>query len=319
MNQHRPFRFGILSSGATSRKTWLYKAQQAEALGYSTLLIDDHLHNPLAPLTPLISAAEATTTLRLGSFVFGNDFRHPAMLAKEAATLDLLTDGRFELGVGTGYLQSDYTQSGMALESPGIRVSRFEEAIQVIKGLFADEPFSYQGKYYAISNLNGLPKPVQKPHPPLLIGGGSKRILSIAAREANIVSINIRTTPDGGNDASSVSAEATDQKIAWVRQAAGERFRELELNIMVPFLAVTDNQRQVAAQILQQFGLPTDEAMIDFLLTSPAVLIGTVDQIMEALQARRQRYGLSYIVVAEFVMADAMTQFAPIVAKLTGT
>jgi probable F420-dependent oxidoreductase len=318
MDPSRAFRFGILTGGAASREAWTDKARQAEALGYSTLLIDDHLYNPFAPLTALVSAADATTSLRVGSLVFGNDFRHPALLAREAATLDILSDGRFELGLGTGYWREDYEQSGMELESPGTRVSRFEEAVQVIKGLFADEPFTYTGDYYTIRNLNGLPKPAQLPHPPLLLGGGGKRMLSIAAREANIVSINIRTTAEGGFDSSSITPEATDQKIAWVREAAGARFHDLELNVLV-FPVVTDQPRQLAEQMLREWKLPADEAGIDGLLAESASLFGTVDEIVEALQARRQRFGFSYIAVGEYYQADVMERFAPVVARLAGT
>jgi probable F420-dependent oxidoreductase len=318
MNQSRAFRFGILTGGAASRKAWIDKARQAETLGYSTLLVDDHLYNTFAPLTALVSAADATTSLRVGSLVFGNDFRHPVVLAKEAATLDVLTEGRFELGLGTGYLQQDYEQSGIELQSPGRRVSRFEEAVQVIKGLFADNSFTYTGNYYTIRNLNGLPKPAQKPHPPLLLGGGSKRMLSIAAREANIVSINIRTTAEGGFDASSITPEATDQKVAWVREAAGTRFHDLELNVLV-FPVVTDQPRQVAEQMLREWKMPTDEASIDGLLAESSSLFGTVDQIVENLQARRQRFGFSYIAVGEYYQADIMERFAPVIAKLAGT
>ena len=318
MDQSRAFRFGILTGGAASRGEWTDKAKQAEDLGYSTLLIDDHLYNPFALLTALVSAADATTSLRVGSLVFGNDFRHPVVLAKEAATLDVLTDGRFELGLGTGYARPDYEKSGITLQSPGTRVSRFEEAVQVIKGLFAEDTFTYEGKHYTIRNLNGLPKPVQKPYPPLLLGGGSKRMLSIAAREANIVGINIRTTAEGGLDFSSATAEATEQKITWVREAAGARFDDLELNVLV-FPVVTDQPRQAAEQILHEWERPTDEASIDGFLAESPSLFGTVDQIVEDLQARRQRFGFSYIAVGEYFQADVMERFAPVIARLAGT
>lgn len=318
MNQSRAFRFGILTGGAASRTAWIDKARQAESLGYSTLLIDDHLYNTFALLTALVSAADATTSLRVGSLVFGNDFRHPAVLAKEAATLDVLTDGRFELGLGTGYGRDDYEQLGIALQSPGIRVSRFEEAVRIIKGLFADEAVTYEGKYYTIRNLNGLPKPCQKPHPPLLLGGGSKRILSFAAQEANIVGINLKTSAEGGLDFSSVTPEATEQKVAWVREAAGTRFSDLELNILV-FPIVTDQRHQVTEQKLREFEMPTDEDNIAWMLASPYFPFGTVEQIIDALQARREQFGLSYIAVAEYFQADVMERFAPVIAKLAGT
>ncbi len=315
MDQSRAFRFGILTGGAASRREWTDKARQAEALGYSTLLIDDHLYNPFAPLTALVSAADATTSLRVGSLVFGNDFRHPVVLAKEAATLDVLTDGRFELGLGTGYWHGDYEQSGITLQSPGTRVSRLEEAVRIIKGLFADNAFTCEGNYYIIRDLNGLPKPLQKPYTPLLLGGGSKRMLSIAAREANIVGINFRTTAEGGLDLSSITLEATEQKIAWVQDAAGERFHELELNVLA-FVMVTDQRRQAAEQTLREFEMPTDETSIDGILASPTFLFGTVEQIVEDLQARRQRFGISYIAVGDYIQADVMERFAPVIAQL---
>jgi probable F420-dependent oxidoreductase len=317
MNQPRAFRFGILTGGAASRSEWTDKARQAEALGYSTLLIDDHLYNPFAPLTALLSAADATTSLRVGSLVFGNDFRHPVVLAKEVATLDVLTDGRFELGLGTGYSSDDYGQLGIVLQPPGTRVSRFEEAVRIIKGLFADEALTLKGNYYTINDLNGLPKPCQKPHPPLLLGGGSKRILSFAAREANIVGINPKTTAEGGLDFSSITPEATEQKIAWVREAAGARFRDLELNILV-FPIVTDQRRQAAEQKLRDFEMPTDEDRIDWMLASPHFPFGTVEQIIEDLQSCRERFGLSYFAVGEYFQADVMERFAPVIASLAG-
>lgn len=318
MNQSRTFRFGIVTGGVASRKGWIDKAKQAEALGFSTLLIDDHLYNTFAPLTALVSAADATTSLRVGSLVFGNDFRHPAILAKEAATLDVLTDGRFELGLGTGYSSGDYETMGITLQPPGTRVSRFEESVRIIKGLFADEALTFAGNYYTINDLNGLPKPCQKPHPPLLLGGGSKRILSFAAREANIVGINPKTTAEGDLDFSSITPEATEQKIDWVREAAGARFRDLELNILV-IPIVTDQRRQVTEQMLRKHEMPINEDNIAWMRASPLFLFGTVDQIVEDLQARRQRFGLSYIAVGEYFQADVMERFAPVIARLAGT
>ena len=179
-----------------------------------------------------MAAAEATTQLRVGSFVFGNDFRHPVVLAREAATIDLLSDGRLEFGIGTGWEKADYQLTGIALESPATRVSRFEEAIHIIKKLFSSEPVTFSGDYYTITNLNAFPKPMQRPYPPILIGGGSRRMLSIAAREANIVSVNLKSTTEGNLDWSSATEAATVRRTEWVRQISGERFRELELNIL---------------------------------------------------------------------------------------
>ncbi len=314
MGQQHPFRFGIQVSGAPSREAWIATARKAEALGYSTLLVDDHLGNPLAPLPALAATAEVTTTLRIGTFVLANDFRHPVLLAREAATVDLLSDGRLELGLGTGYALPDYIQSGIPLDPPGVRVSRFAEAVQIIKGMFADTPLTFEGRYYSVHDLNGLPKPMQRPHPPILIGGGGQRMLSIAAREADIVSVNIKTTPAGAFDFSSLTAEATAQKLVWVHEAAGERFDALELNLLVPVVAITDNQRSAAEQMLRHWGIPAEAFSVEQVLESPSALLGSVDQIVETLQARRERSGFSYIVVWE-----PIEQFAPIVARLAGT
>jgi probable F420-dependent oxidoreductase len=310
----RPFRFGLEVGGASSRQEWIEKACKAEDLGYSTILLEDHLHCALAPLAAMTTAADATTTLRIGSYVLGNDFRHPVVLAKEAATIDVLSNGRLELGLGTGYLKFDYEQSGIPLQPPGTRVDRYEEAIQVIKGFFSGEAFSLDGRHYQVRELKGIPSPVQKPHPPLMIGGGSKRMLGIAAREADIVSLNIRTTPDGWFDFTSITAEATAQKVEWVRQAAGVRFDDIELNLIILGVAVTTDRRQVAENILREWQIPEEVLSVEQVLESPNFLIGSVDQIVDDLQMRRVKYGISYYSVWE-----PMEPFAPVIARLSGT
>lgn len=308
-----PFQFGVNTTSASSREAWIGTAQKAESLGFHSLLVADHLGNQLGPTAALVAAAAATTTLRVGSFVFGNDFRHPVYLAQEAATIDLLSGGRFELGLGTGWMRSDYDVSGIPFDPPGTRVSRLIEAVQIIKGFFAESPFSFTGQYYSVRNLDGRPKPAQKPHPPLMLGGGSQRILSLAAREADIVSVNLKTTAQGTLDFSSSTAEAAAQKIAWVRRAAGERFGDLILNLLVPIVVVTEKQQEAARQVLRRYHSPDDDASVQELLESPSALIGTVDQIVEQLQERRERFGFSYIVVFE-----PMEQFAPVVERLAG-
>ena len=315
MKNLRPFRFGINSNGATTREAWLALARKTEAQGYSTLVISDHLYNQIGPVSALVAAADATTTLRFGSFMFANDFRHPVFLAQEAATIDLLSSGRFELGLGTGWLSGDYEKSGIPFEPPGVRIARMEEAVQVVKGLWADQPFTYSGAHYQIKELSGLPKPTQKPRPPIMIGGGGQRILSVAAREADIVGINFKSTRAGGPDFLSIRPKDIDQRIQWVREAAGDRFEALELNNYAFIGAITNQRRQETQQIFQNFGQRIDDASLDEILASPMVLVGTVDQIIEDLQMRRERFGISYIVLREMV-ADA---FAPVVERLTGT
>ncbi|MGH9824912.1 MAG: TIGR03621 family F420-dependent LLM class oxidoreductase, partial [Blastocatellia bacterium] len=186
----KKFRFGAQVAGPASAKGWREKAQAIEAAGYSTLFLPDHFEDMLAPFSALMCAADATSTLRVGTLVFDNDFRHPAVLAKEAATLDLLSGGRVELGMGAGWMITDYEKAGMTYDPVGVRISRLEESLAIVKGLFAVGEFSFSGNHYKVTGFDGLPKPVQKPHPPILIGGGGKRILSLAAREADIVKVN---------------------------------------------------------------------------------------------------------------------------------
>jgi len=314
MPTQRPFRFGVLSHGAASRDEWYSQARKAEHLGYATFLIDDHVTRAFAPVAAIVAAAAATTTLRVGSYVFANDFRHPVMLAKEAATIDLLSNGRFEFGIGTGYDHADYARSGIPLESPGVRVSRFAEAVRIIKGAFADAPFSFTGKHYQVQDLQGMPKPFQRPHPPLLIGGGGRRMLSIAAQEADIVGINAKTTATGGFDLSSLTPEATDQKVAWVQAAAGARFAALELSVLVPFVRITDNRREAAERYVQDWGM-ADHMQPEQLLDSPHTLIGSMDEIIESLHAHRERYKCSYFVVSD----DSIKLLAPLVPRVLPT
>src|SRR6266700_7613977 len=249
MSQPRPFRFGVSVHGSKSRTEWIGIARQAEVLGYSTLLIPDHLGDQLAPIPALVAAADATSTLRVGSLVFDNDFRHPVVLAKEAATLDVLSGGRLELGLGAGWLTTDYEQSGIPCDPPGIRIDRMVEGLRVVKGLLGDGPLTFRGEHYAIAGLDGRPKPVQRPHPPVLIGGGGRRILTIAAREADIVGIgtNLRSGRIGPHLAENVTPEATARKVGWVREAAGDRFDQVELQMGIFLLQVTGDREAAAA------------------------------------------------------------------------
>lgn len=304
----RPFRFSTGSAFARSRVEYLELTRKVEDLGYAVLVTPDHFGEQLAPLTALMAAADVTHTLRLGTYVCANDFHHPVVLAKEAATLDLLSGGRLEFGIGTGYHQFDYATSGIPLDPPGVRVSRLEEAVQIIKGLFADGPFTFSGTYYTITDLEGYPKPAQRPRPPLFIGGSGKRVLSLAAREADIVGL-VMSTAIGQVDFSAISSAATAQQVEWVRQAAGERFASLELNTLVFHVVITDHRQSVAEQIAPDWGT-TAEQMLD----SVHFLIGTVDQMVETIQMWRERFGISYVTV----FPHAMETFAPIVARLGG-
>ena len=312
MPHSRKFRFGVQLHTAATGEEWAAAARRAEELGYSTLFVPDHFGDQLAPVPALVAAAAATSTLRIGGLVFDNDYKHPVVLAKEAATIDLLSDGRLELGIGAGWMNTDYEQSGIPQDAAGVRISRMEEAVAVLRGLFADGPFSFAGDHYTITAMEGLPKPVQKPGPPLLIGGGARRVLSIAAREADIVGINpsIRSGAVDADAARSGSADETDQKLQWVREAAGDRFDDLELNMLIFAAIVTDDRRGTIELMAPMFGLDPD-AVGQY----PHAWVGTVDQICDDLVERRERWGVSYLVV----QGDAMETMAPVVARLTGT
>lgn len=310
MSPPKPFRFAVSAEMITSQEEWADNARRVEQLGYSTLIIPDHLTQLFAPVPALLAAAQATTTLRIGSYVFNNDFRHPVMLAKEAATLDVLSNGRFEFGVGAGYKRVEYEQSGLIYDPGPVRVRRLGEAIEVLRRCFAEEPASFSGEFYTINQLNSFPKPLQRPYPPLLIGGGSKQVLSLAAREANIVSLIPKAFPDGSKlDITDATPAATTQKIDWIRQAAGSRFGELELNIQVFEARVMGDYVQALQWVSEKFRIKEE-----ILSSSPHFLIGTVDQIVEELQKRREKYSISYITVLE----ENAENFAPVVARLTG-
>src|SRR6185437_822137 len=244
----RRFRFGVACSKGRSRKEFTALAQKAEALGYSTLFVPDHfVEHDLAPTIALAHAAAVTEQLRVGTFVLGNDYKHPVVCAREMATLDLLSDGRLELGIGAGWMTADYEKAGIPLDRPGVRIARLAEAITVMKGLFAPGPFTFDGEYYRVTELDGMPKPVQQPVP-FFVGGGAPKILALAAREAQIVGINANLRSGDGSSpdaAKSLTPEATDQKVGWVRDAAGDHFDDLELQSLVGFVHVTDDAKGV--------------------------------------------------------------------------
>lgn len=314
MSTLKPFRFGVQCSSppGVTAASWAALARRVEDLGYSRLTVSDHLDEQLAPIAALMAAADATTTLRIGSLVFCNDYRHPVVLAKEAATLDVLSGGRFELGLGAGWMRSDYERAGLPLDPPAVRVERLGEAIEVVRGLFGPAPCTFHGRHYRIEGLQGTPRPVQRPHPPIVVGGGGRRLLELAARQADVVGLNPRMAA-GVIDAAAAAdgtAAATERKIAWVRAAAGDRFDRLELQARVHLVVVTDDRDAIAAELAPAFGLSPAEA-----LGSPHTLVGTVDQIVDDLVARRERFGISAIGVG----LDALESLAPVVARLAGT
>ncbi len=307
----RPFRFGIQASKANTRDLWVDLARRSEGHGYSCLTMPDHFDDQLAPVPALMTAANVTTNLRVGALVWDNDYKHPAVLAKELATMDVLSDGRLELGIGAGWMISDYEQMGIPYDSAKVRIDRFVEGLKVIKGAMAEGAFSFSGDHYTITNYNGTPKPIQAPCPPILIGGGGKRVLSIAAREADIVGINATMSagvigPDAFN---TMTAEAVDEKVAIVREAAGARFSDIEMNVRAFLVSITDDAKQAASGIASMLGVEPE--MVE---QSPFALVGPTSKLIEDLIERRERWGFSYIIVG----ADDVESFAPVVAALNG-
>jgi probable F420-dependent oxidoreductase len=308
----KPFRFGVQCGGDHDRASWEQLAHKIEALGYATLYVPDHfIDTQMAPMVALAVAAEATKTLRVGALVFDNDYKHPAILAKEMATLDRLSDGRTELGIGAGWQKIDYDALGLPYDAAGVRVDRLEEALAVIKGAWGPEPYSFEGTHYTITDYNGSPKPTQRPSPPILVGGGGPRVLKLAGREADIVGINpnLRAGAVTNDAATNSVAEMVDQKVGWIREGAGARFDDIELQIRYFFAVVTDDRQGLAEAAAPGFGLDAEAA-----LNSGIACLGTIDEVCDMLVERRERWGVSYIVFGD----DNFESFAPVVERLAG-
>lgn len=308
----KPFRFAVQTSTAESGKAWREKARKVEDLGYSTLFIPDHFDDQWAPIVGMTVAAEATDSLNVGSLVFDNDYRHPIVLAKEIATLDLASEGRVEFGIGAGWMKSDYDASGIAYDSPGVRIDRMVEGLAVMKQLWRDGSATFDGEHYTIANAKGLPAPATSGGPKIVIGGGGKRVLSIAAREADIVGVNPNLSSGyvGPEVAQSAKGERYRERLQWIKDAAGARFDDLELQCLTFMVQFTKDSAEAYERLAPLFGLSPEEAR-----DVPIALAGTADEIVEVLQKRREEYGFSYVVVHE----PEMEEFAAVVAGLAGT
>lgn len=305
----RRFRFGLMAEDVQTRDQLLETARAAEAAGYSTLLMRDHFIEPpfghqLGPIGSLATVAAATTTLRIGTLVACNDYRHPVQLAQEAATLDVLSEGRFELGLGAGFNQEEYEAAGVRFDTPGTRITRLEESLQVVKALFGDGPATFEGRYYSIAGLDGFPKPVQRPHPPIHVAGSRPRLLGVAAREADIIGLQ------GSDEPAQRLPGAVAARVARVREAAPDPDR-LELSTFMTLVPARD--RVAAAEDLARAhrwtGVTPEEV-----LSMPASFIGEAPQLEELLHARRDELGLSYYIVPR----GSLDRAAPLVARMTG-
>ena len=309
MSSSRPFRFGVEMMGPFDGLTWAESARELESLGYSTLFAPDHLDEGYGPITAMATAAAATTTLRVATAVFAADFRHPAVLARELASIDQLSRGRLEVGIGAGYQVNDYAGAGVRMDPPGTRVDRMIEHVAVLRGLFAAGPFDYAGEHYQITALDGSPKPYRAGGPPILVAGGGRRMLTFAAAHADIVGVNgsLPTSAQRSGSAPDARPASIDRKLSWVRAAAGARFSELEIHAWLRFAQVTSDPQAAAAQLTGRFGAAADQV-----LASPIVLLGSPGEIVERLHERRERWGYSYFTIQQ----PAAREFAPVLARL---
>jgi probable F420-dependent oxidoreductase len=321
----RPFRFSVQAFEASSGKEWTEIARRAEDLGYSALFTTDHYFGPgpisessghrpvdVAPLAASMAAAAATSTLRVGCRVFCVDYHHPVVLAKELATVDMLSGGRLEVGLGAGWVRAEYDGLGIPMDAPGVRIERLGEVVRLLKAHWSGEQLDVNGAYVHAHGFAGRPIPVQRPHPPIFVGGGAPKILRLAGAVADIVSINYNNAAGklGSTSVASSTQDATEQKIEWIREGAGERFRHIELEIAAYFVAIQDDVRDATDAMAKRFGVPSED-----LLHHPHALIGSLSQVCEKLHQRRDQLGVSYINVAQ----RNMEQFAPVVARLAGT
>lgn len=312
----RPFRFLAGATEIVDGRTLAERARRAEAIGYDALVIPDHLLEQPAPIPVLATIAAATDRLRVGAFVLNNDLRHPAILAQDLATIDVLSGGRLIVGIGAGWNRPEYDAIGLPFERVSVRVDRLAESVAVLKGLFGDSPVTLEGAQYTIRDLDGQPKPVQRPNPPFLIGGGGRRLLTLAAREADIVGLAPRIdSATGRGDPTSITIGATEEKIGWVREAAGHRFDALELNIypsMSP-IVVTDHARTEAAALADRIRARSGhDISVDDLLGSPHIFIGSIAGLAEKLLGLRERLGISSVMLGELGELD------PLVDRLAG-
>jgi probable F420-dependent oxidoreductase len=305
----RRFRFGVEMLGPFDGMTWTDSARHLEQLGYSTLFVPDHFHNGLGPITAMATAAMATTELVVAPMVLACDFRHPAVLARELASIDLLSGGRLEVGLGAGYNPLDYRRSGIQHDPPGVRVDRLIEHTTVLRALFDQGPVTFAGQHYRIDDLDGTPKPARTGGPPIIIAGGGRRLLTFAAQHADIIGVNpsLPAAPDAST-ARDALPDAIDRKFELIRTSAGERFDQLEFTSWISVAAVTHDLSELRARLQSRYG-DADQA-----LRSPIVLAGSVGQIVDELVRRRERWGYSYIAL----QSGQTEAFAPVVAELAG-
>ena len=311
----KPFTFSADIGDVVTGAELATRARRAEELGYHALVVPDHLLGRLSPIVAMASAAAATTTLRVSAFVMNNDLRHPAVVAADLASIDVLSGGRLDVAIGAGWNRPEYDAIGLAFDPPSVRQARLAESVVILKQVFAGESFSFTGEHYTITDYQPGPPTVQRPHPPFFIGGGSHRTLALAGREADIVGMAPRISSSGTLDARSLTLEATREKIEWVREAAGERFASLTFNVYPSVwpVTVTDNLHAEAQKVIDHLRTRTGvELTEDEVVGSPHLFIGSINHLVEKLQQLREELGVSSFMLGE------IDELAPVVERLAG-
>jgi len=311
MTHPRRFRFALQLVQASSGIEWAEMARRAEADGFAVLSLPDHLGDQFAPVPALAAAAMVTSRIRFSMFVLANDNRHPGILAKEIATVDLLSGGRMELGIGAGWTKTEYDALGISFDKPSIRIERLGEAVKILRGAFTQDAVTFAGKYYRVTDLAIRPRPAQKGGIPIVMGGGGPKMLALAAREANVVSVasNNAKRPRMTDPLDGFAFDKVAAQVAGVREAAGARFDSLELNCRILAVAVTDDRVAAARQLSAQMQVPAED-----LLSSPFAFIGSIDQIGAQIERQREQLAVSYYTISQRHAAP----LAPLVERLTG-
>jgi probable F420-dependent oxidoreductase len=304
-NRPAPFRFCVATGGATTAAEWRELARKVEDSGYDLLAVTDHIHQEMAPFTALATAAAVTTTLRLGTYVMCHDLRNPVVLAKEFATLDVLSSGRVEIGLGAGWLDRDYTQTGIPFTSRPQRFERFAEYVELVSELLAGGPVTYRGRHYSVSDVMCVPSPARPI--PLLIGGSRRRLIELAAKRADTVSIAPTTGADGRRSA--FWDVEIDDRVCWARAVAADRPVKPEIELAIHECWVLRRPEAMITRVSAALGIRDDQ--VDSI---PSVLIGSPERVAELLLARRERWGASRVTIP----ASSVDAMAPIVARLGG-
>ena len=320
----RPFRFAAGGEGNPDEggaRRFVKLAQKAEELGYDSFMIPDHLGNQVGPIAALGALAVATDKIRLGTAVLANGFRHPAVLAKDATTIDQISGGRLEFGIGAGWMKEEYDKAGIAYESPGVRIEKLDESLTILDVLLRGQECTFEGKHYQVRGLQGSPRPRQGPRPPIAVGGGGPRMLALAAKHADIISLVPSTTKEGKLKLSEITMEKSIERVEVIRRAAGDRFADIELNWTITTILISDDREQTAEMVLGALdnGFPHNmdvdvKLTVEDVLRSPYIAIGSFEEIAEQVRGVRAATGMSYV----GVFPTQMEAFAPVIPLLAG-